>query len=252
MTKLWRVVSQNITYSVFIVVAITSCSIVLFDKLKDKLSKIIRSKALLLICEIILTMLVELTALIIPDIISGTDLPEPPSATPIYTPSITSAPDLPTEPLTLSSFDGDLSDYEKLRFSGAKASSELIYEGELFRASYAIDGDLDSTWQEGAAGLGIGESLTLSFPDEVSVNIIEIYPGFISSDYVFENNGRPKSLQFDFSDGSSCTYDFEDRRGAVVLKLSETVVTDYICITILDAYNAPWEDTAIAEVAAYR
>lgn len=162
------------------------------------------------------------------------------------------SPSVPPEPLSLSICYDDLSNYEKLNFSGAKATSELIYSGELFRAVYAIDGDLDSTWQEGAEGLGIGESLTLYFPSEEAVNIIEIYPGFISSDYVFENNGRPKSLKFEFSDGSSCTFDFEDKRGGVVLKLSETVITDSICITILDAYDAPWEDTAIAEVAAYR
>lgn len=252
MNKIWNAFGQIPVYKYVLCAVILSFLTIFYDKGKERLPQKIKSKALNKFCVLVLTIIVEFIALLVPEIITPGDSTGEPSGTPTDAPISSSLSPEASGPLTLSICYDDLSNYEKLNFSGAKATSELIYSGELFRAVYAIDGDLDSTWQEGAEGLGIGESLTLYFPSEEAVNIIEIYPGFISSDYVFENNGRPKSLKFEFSDGSSCTFDFEDKRGGVVLKLSETVITDSICITILDAYDAPWEDTAIAEVVAYQ
>lgn len=156
------------------------------------------------------------------------------------------------ERITMSQFTGDLSKLNKLLFVNASASSELAdAEYGNFPALLAIDGKTDTSWQEGAAGYGIDESITLYFADSTEVSVIEIFPGFSKSDYTFFSNGRPSRLKFDFSDSHSCTYDFEDTPGSVAIALSEPVTTDYVCITILGVYSAEWQDTAISEIRAY-
>ena len=170
-----------------------------------------------------------------------------PSPTPTPVPSPTAVP------ITLAPYDGQLSQLSRLRFSRASASSYLsnAYYG-TFPASLAIDGHTGTAWQEGVSGYGVGESLTLYFSEDTEISVIEIYPGFAKSEYTFYANGRPSSLQFEFSDGTMCTYDFDDVCESSVLELSEVVTTSYIRLTILGSYDAEWQDTAISEVCAYR
>ena len=180
------------------------------------------------------------------------------SALDAYTLSLEQAGGLPLgelPPLSLSAYYGERSRLQRLSFSRAEASSEL-YDPNYgrFPAGRAIDGDRASSWQEGVEGYGVGESLTLRFAQTTQVSVIEIFPGFADSEYTFYVNSRPRSLRFTFSDGRSCTFEFEDKFSTQghLLALSEPVLTDFIQITIEDTYDAAWQDTAISEVIAYR
>lgn len=157
-----------------------------------------------------------------------------------------------TDPLTMSEYAGNVSDLSLLTFSDASATSELddpTYG--KFPASNACDGKTLTSWQEGEIGCGIGESITLSLPEDTEVSAIFLYLGNMESEYAYYANSRPSELLFSFSDGISCTYHFEDSFRCYRLALSRPVKTDYIQITILDAYEADWKDTAISEIIAY-
>ena len=193
-----------------------------------------------------------------------TPVPTPvptPAPTPVPTPVPTPAPTpkptpvptpAPTPKPTIRVAEVNLSDYTKLTVSSAEASSELVYEGERFYASYVVDGDVTSSWQEGANGLGIGESITLHFKDAKDVSVITIAPGYQLNKVAFQNNGRPAKLRFEFSDGTSCEVTIPDEMGTVQLLLSAPVRTEYVRVVILSAYSAEWEDTAISEIQFYR
>ncbi|MBR5093900.1 MAG: TIR domain-containing protein [Oscillospiraceae bacterium] len=137
-------------------------------------------------------------------------------------------------------------------FSYAEASSELSWNGETFSAACAIDGSLDTSWQEAAEGLGEGEVLTLYFSEEVTIQTLRIYPGYLVTKSGFYANARPSALRFAFSDGSSCETELDDAMGPVLLALDRPVSTSYVKITITGVWPGTYStDTAITEVEAF-
>ena len=153
-------------------------------------------------------------------------------------------------PLTLTAFTGDRYQYKQTPFSSAEASSEAIRSGTRFRADRAIDGDVTTSWQESAAQNGVGETLTAYFDAATEIRLLSIRPGVASG---FEENSRPSSLRFEFSDGRSVTYIFPDENNDYLMQLSEPLTTDYVKITILDARTgSKASGTGISEFACYR
>ena len=86
--------------------------------------------------------------------------------------------DVSTNELT-AILDGAVPDEYKgkteLYFQSAGASSELVQEntGIYNGAVCAVDGDVITSWQEGAPGNGVGETLTLGFSGTQIVNYLE-------------------------------------------------------------------------------
>ena len=147
-------------------------------------------------------------------------------------------------------YSGSMSSYHSIRASTAAASSEIHYQGKIYRAANAIDGDLTSSWQEDADDDGIGEYLIVYYDQIESVDLIRLRLG--SSGY-YKENGRPKTLLFEFSDGSQSQYSFPDINKDYYLQLTSTVKTNYIKMTIMDVYpGEKWSDTCISEVTAFQ
>lgn len=68
-----------------------------------------------------------------------------------------------------------------------RASSHLTGN---HKADKAIDGDLSTSWAEGAPGTGLGQTLTLTLPRAVNLGAIAIYPGNGSSARAFFDSNR--------------------------------------------------------------
>lgn len=140
-----------------------------------------------------------------------------------------------------------LDGYRKLAFSSAEATSEL---GKHYIAEYAIDGSLKTAWQEAAKGYGIGEGLTLSFEKEQEVAMLALHLGYKP---YYETNGRPREIEFTFSDGSSCIVEFKDKNIDQYVVFDRPVWTDSIKLGIVSVYDGTqYEDTCITEITAYR
>ena len=169
-----------------------------------------------------------------------------PTPAPIPTPIPTEIPSI----VTLSEYVDSRSTYGKLPFISATASSELQYNDTIYWAINVIDGDITTSWQEGVEGDGIGEYLITYFEREQDIDLIRLRLGRASN---YGNNGRPKALRFDFSDNSYAIYEFADINQDVYLKTEKPVHTNYIKLTILDAFKgAEYADTCITEVSAYQ
>ena len=153
--------------------------------------------------------------------------------------------------LVLEPFFGDISNYELLPFISAAASSALQTDGLVFPAENVTDGLLDTSWQESADGNGIGEWICVVFPCEEQVDLLSLRLG--SACFYAENN-RPKTLEFEFSNGKKAVYTFSDDNRNHLLRLSESVQTTWMKVTIQDVYRgeiAEINDTCITEIEAY-
>ena len=174
-----------------------------------------------------------------------TETPEP-AQTPQPTPSQTNGVLTPADGQGGHTVSGE---YWIVPFSWAYASSELDSDGHTYYAENAVDGDSDTTWQEGVEGYGIGEYLELGFDQPQKLSLLRIFPG--NGNYYTEN-GRPAELLVEFSDGSAMSFNFPDCYGDYTLDLGGTVETSWVRLTIAEVYpGTVWEDTAITEVLAY-
>ena len=175
-----------------------------------------------------------------------------PTVRPASTPVSTYKPISTPKPLEIYPFSGSLSNYTQIPFYFASATSELKEGDILFTATYAMDDSINRPWVEGVRGNGSGESLTLSFGRTESIDAISLHLGYaLDSSYYYLNN-RPKTIRFEFSDGSHADYLFGDVNQEQIIQLNKTVETSYIKMTILDVYSGECDDTCIYLVKAYR
>lgn len=160
----------------------------------------------------------------------------------------------PTES-ALTVFPGRLDstkNYRQISCSDIYASSELVYNGQRFYASNAIDGTIDTSWQEADAGDGSGEYLHMTFSGLEDIDFVRIRPGYGQNEKGYWNNNRVCDALFEFSDGTSFIYTFPDSYDYFTLELSKTVRTSSMRIIILSVYlGKVYNDAVISEIALY-
>ncbi len=149
---------------------------------------------------------------------------------------------------------GNLDGNNRIKFTGASASSTLK-EGDItFHAKYAIDNKkkYQRPWVEGVRGSGIGESLTLYFDDEYVIGGLTFRLGYARDQARYKKNNRPSELLLSFSDGSYVDCWFDDINAEQSIVIPDLVCTSYVKITILDVYRGTQcDDTCIYQVKAY-
>lgn len=159
------------------------------------------------------------------------------------------------EELTADWYYGDPSQQmSRVPITDVYASSELLYEGNIFYAGDAIDGSLYTSWQEADAGDGSGQYLFLDFGTETYVDAIRIFPSYGNPELPvgYENNNRVKQARFRFSDGSSVAFTFPDSKEFFCIELSHSVATTSLQITIESVYpGVKYNDSVITEVEVY-
>ena len=156
-----------------------------------------------------------------------------------------------TNSLSISPYFGSLNDCSHIPFYYATATSELREGDILFSAAYAIDDTVKRPWVEGVRGSGSGESLTLWFNGTKDVDVLSLRLGYARSAELYYYNNRPRTIRFEFSDGSQADYVFGDINQEQIIQLSETVRTNYVKLTILDVYPGDCSDTCVYLVKAY-
>lgn len=138
----------------------------------------------------------------------------------------------------------------------ASASSELYWEGQgiLYSAAWAIDGDTSTSWQEGStSNWGINESLTVNFDSEVTLSYISLLLGNQNTQAQYEDNGRPKALFIEFSNGENVLAEFADSYNMYqTVILSHAVKAQWVRFTIMSVYTGNFDmyskDTCITEI----
>lgn len=146
-----------------------------------------------------------------------------------------------------------LGDSYKLTVSNASATSVIDQEGHDNSPAMMLDGKLETSWQEGVDGPGIGEQVTFYLDRVYEVKYLAFNLGnWRSGDYYRENH-RPQRLTITMN-GRETQVDFPDEKTKQWVAIEEGCDTSLITITIEDVYygsNPDWDDTCIAEVEIY-
>lgn len=145
----------------------------------------------------------------------------------------------------------DFGDYYKLSVRDASASSVITQEGTDNSAAKAVDGNEKTSWQEGAAGDGIGESLHFELEKPYHVKYMSFQLGNWNSWEYFDGNNRPKELEITAGDVTQ-SITFPDGKTEYWVEFSEECPASEIDVVIKSVYKgSQWDDTCIAEIGLY-
>lgn len=146
---------------------------------------------------------------------------------------------------------GDFGDYYKLSVKTASASSVISQEGTDNGALKAVDGNEKTSWQEGADGDGLGESLHFELENTYNIKYMSFQLGNWNSDEYYDGNNRPKDLEITVGDITQ-TITFPDGKTQYWVEFSKEYLASDIDIVIRDVYKgSQWDDTCIAEIGIY-
>ena len=144
----------------------------------------------------------------------------------------------------------DLSGYAKAGVASAEASSVVpdLDGSNIYEAASAVDGEEGTSWQEGASGVGEGETLTIHLDREYNVKYLLLKLGSWQSESSFTQNCRPQTLTIDFGE-ESIQMTFPDEMREFCVTLSKDIKTDTVTFRIDSAYaGTSWSETCISEV----
>jgi hypothetical protein len=139
-------------------------------------------------------------------------------------------------------------------FAETAASSFLLVDrvGQ-YQSWMAIDTFPETAWVEGATGPGVGEWITLTFPDVIEIHRISLDVGYDRDKDIFFANNRIKKATLIFSNGEQIELEFADTRGMQTIPLvrapGPNIETTFVTIIIEDIYpGTKYDDTCLAEV----
>ncbi|HET9456382.1 MAG TPA: zinc ribbon domain-containing protein [Candidatus Limnocylindrales bacterium] len=143
----------------------------------------------------------------------------------------------------------------QLTLLGARASS-VVGDRDLFQPAMAIDGALDTCWQEGATEEA-GEWLEVTF-EPSRLDYLVIYSGYQLSHDAYLANLRPETVLVSVNGGPPEAFVLADSEQPQRLDLEDVEAANTVRIEIVTtfpseatAYGGPFDDLAISEVRAF-
>ena len=138
-------------------------------------------------------------------------------------------------------------------------------EGKTYSGSNLVDGNVETAWAEGVAGVGIGESITLHLKKATEIHEIDLLNGYFASADLYDKNGKVSRVRVDLGNGQVkeenlfvyvvgdvIEQDLAMQMYSGSIEWKEPVTTDTITITILDAETGDeHDDTCISEIEVY-
>jgi len=163
-------------------------------------------------------------------------------------------PNATPEPITahVGSNEGLAVESRKLAVTGAYESTVVEQAGKHNNTATAtVDGNLETSWQEGVDGYGVGEWLRYDLGGECNVTGISLWLGNWRTYDWYVKNGVPKALTIQVG-SETFTVDFPYGQEQQWVVFSAPIPADEITIMIEDYYaGSQYDDTCIAEVAVY-
>ncbi len=137
-------------------------------------------------------------------------------------------------------------------FAQAEASSYLPSDQHgSYGPLAAIDGALETAWVEGAADAGVGQSLSLRFPEEIVVDRVALSVGYDASDALWAANNRIKRATLVFSSGQQRVAELSDARGLQTIDVGG-IATASVTLMIDEVYaGQSANDTCVAELEVW-
>ncbi len=144
--------------------------------------------------------------------------------------------------------------YSGVKPASCNASSVLVgTTGRNYGTEYLFDGNLETSWQEGEDGDGIGVSITSVFASKTQVRGIAFWNGSEVSQEKFEANNRLKDITVSVSCSGqtwSASYTLQDVMGEQVILFDQAVPMESVLIRIDSVYNGSvYQDTVLSELS---
>ncbi|MFC3798931.1 discoidin domain-containing protein [Cohnella sp. GCM10012308] len=115
-----------------------------------------------------------------------------------------------------------------------------------YSAANLIDRDPATCWCEGVKGLGVGQSVTLSFAKKTELSGVAIAPGYGKSVASYLDNGSVKKAKLLFSDGTVLVLDLTKEYN---IFFDEKVKASSVKFVILDVTpGTKYADTCVSEI----
>lgn len=145
------------------------------------------------------------------------------------------------------------SESEKISIQTADAATTLISsQGISYVAENMIDGDIATSWQDGAEDFGEGNIITLSFGDKTDVSYLVIYNGNQSSKQYYDKNNRLKKINIT-ANKQTVAVTLDDTMDPQIIMLTGAKKCKSISIEICSVYEGTtYNDTCVAEIECYR
>lgn len=151
-------------------------------------------------------------------------------------------------------------DQSMLRAFDATASSTLPNYGSItYYPSNVLDNDSKTAWTENASGLGIGESITLTYKDSTPYDINNIYflDGYTKDQDTFNSNSTPTQLTLSVNGSKVGVINLQDTPDPQVAHLPFPITIkngDRLTFTIDEVtkgINDKVNDTNISEIRVF-
>lgn len=138
---------------------------------------------------------------------------------------------------------------QKIEIDNYQASSTLVASGYNYETKNLYDNNNSTCWCEGIDGDGIGETITVSFTDNVNVDTILLMNGFTKTQDLYNKNNRLKKITLTFDDGSVEDIELKDVYGEKQSISFNKHKTKNIVIKINEIYQGTtYQDTCITEL----
>ena len=127
-------------------------------------------------------------------------------------------------------------------------ASSTLRPNNAYHPNYLFDGRLEFGWVEGASGLGIGETIEISFARPVTIRAIELWNGYQRSPSHFRKNARLKQIELSV-DGNKFSLSIANKRGAQTIPLAKPVEGKRVILRIVQAFRGTkYKDVVISEL----
>lgn len=168
----------------------------------------------------------------------------------------TLAPSHTVVPSEAASASAAIAESVQLTTTGATASS-VVGDRADFAADKAIDGRLDTCWQEGAADEA-GEWIEITF-DASRLDYVVVYAGYQLSHDAYLANRRPENVLVSVNGGPPTAFTLVDAEQPQRLDLDDTDGATSIRLEIASTFDpeatdypgSPFDDLAISEIRPF-
>lgn len=130
----------------------------------------------------------------------------------------------------------------------ADSTSAIQQEGTNNEALLAFDNNIQTNWQEGVDGAGIGQSITAHFEQTIKVKCLLFKIGNWKTERYFYGNNRPSKLWLTMGDFTTLL-EFPDSWEEFCVELNHPFEASSLTLTLEDVYKGTdWDDTVITDV----
>lgn len=146
----------------------------------------------------------------------------------------------------------DFTEYKQVRVASAEASSVIQQDnGAVNTPMMMFDENIETNWQEGVDGPGLGEWVDTKFSQESGIKYLTFKLGNWKTSRYYYGNNKPSKMTITVGEFSQ-QIEFPDEWTEFCLEFSRPCQADGIYMTIDEVYpGTDWDDTCITDMRVF-